>query len=163
MRNLVASGARARALLLPFFSPSSPHPPFFFAAHPQPEWMLMDARAITSEPRDLTPSSRYGCNLFHLRSAFGLTPSKRLYRERSERPVPRLVSFFNRTIDTKHEKFMRVKQMGCVAAIFNENCFQHTSIIFADVFSFNRFNYLRYCYSRVLDSLQIGNSALPKY
>lgn len=77
---------------------------FFFAAHPQPEWMLMDVRAITSEPRNLTPLSEYGCNLLHLRSAFGPTSSKHLHRERNERSVPRFVSFFNRPIDITAKK-----------------------------------------------------------
>jgi len=105
MRKLVASGPRTRALppsLSVLFAPLlslrfllslslSLPPSFFFDLHPQPEWMLMDASAITSEPRDLTPSNGYGCNLLHLRSAFGPTPSKRLHRERSER-VSRLVA-----------------------------------------------------------------------
>lgn len=78
---------------------------FFFATHPQPEWMLMDVRAITSEPRDLTPSSEYGCNLLHLRSAFSPMSSKRLHRERNER-IARFVFFFNGPIDITAKKIV---------------------------------------------------------
>lgn len=103
---------------------------FFCRAHPQPEWMLMDARAITSEPRDLTPSSWYGYNLLHLRSAFGLTPSKHLYRKRNKR-VPRLVFFFNKTIDINHEKLM----FSMTETLDGMHRFQHT--FYCTVFSFN--------------------------
>jgi hypothetical protein len=71
----------------------------------------MDASAITSEPRDLTPSSGYGCNLLHLRSAFGPTPSKRLHRERSER-VSRLVASSRRFDVVTGKRGNRIRRNG---------------------------------------------------